>query len=692
MKKTFYILLLLLLSNCTENKETVQTKQPLPAVIADEWLVHGGNYKENRHSSLKQISTKNVQDLELQWVYELGAKRGLEATPLVQDGVLYFTGDWSKVFAVDARTGEEIWMYDPEVPKTYGRKACCDVVNRGVAIYKNKIISGTLDGRLIALDKMTGKPLWEQLTVDQSRDYTITGAPRIVKGQVLIGNGGADYNARGYVSAYDAETGVMNWRFYTVPGDPAKPYENPILEQAATTWNGDVYWKYGGGGTVWDAIVYDTELNTVYIGTGNGSPWNAEQRSPGGGDNLFLSSIVALEPETGKYKWHYQVNPRETWDYTATQPIILADLEIAGKQRKVLMQAPKNGFFYVIDRTNGEFISAEPYTYQNWAKGIDTKTGRPIEEPYARYNKEAFRSKNIELYPSPVGGHSWQPMAFNPSTQLVYIPTVIRGVAYAHNEDWAYNQRGGIGSGNGWNMAAAFDFSRPTLAAEKKPNKNYGRLIAWNPITQKMAWAVDHELYWNGGVLSTAGDLVFHGAADGYLRAHDAQTGKVLWEKDLKTGMIAPPISYSIDGEQYIAILVGWGGISGMQEKATETVYYGKLYTFKLNGTGTYPDYPTTPKKEYIQVARTVQPENVAAGGLLYKQYCAVCHGKPGTGAGSMPDLTMSSESIFNNYTKILKEGALLPLGMPNFGTEITDEEVEQLKDFIWAVAQSKNN
>ena len=692
MKNSFYILLLLLFSNCTDNKDTVKVAQSLPAILSEEWLVHGGNYQENRHSELSQINVENVQELALEWVYELGTKRGLEATPLMENGVLYFTGDWSKVYAVDARTGEEIWIYDPAVPKAYGRKACCDVVNRGVALHENKVISGTLDGRLIGLDKTTGKLLWETLTVDQSRDYTITGAPRIVKGQVLIGNGGADYNARGYVSAYDAKTGTLNWRFYTVPGDPSKPYEQPILAEAATTWNGDVYWKYGGGGTVWDAIVYDPELNTVYIGTGNGAPWNAEQRSPGGGDNLFLSSIVALEPETGKYKWHYQVNPGDTWDYTATQPIILADIEIEGSTRKVLMQAPKNGFFYVIDRTNGEFISAAPYTYQNWAKGIDEETGRPIEASYARYNKQAYQDKNIEISPSPVGGHSWQPMAFNPSTGLVYIPTVIRGIAYAHNKNWAYNQRGGIGSGNGWNMAAAFDFSRPTLTDEKKPNRNYGRLIAWNPVEQKMAWAIDHELYWNGGVLSTAGGLVFHGAADGHLRAHDAQTGKVLWEKDLKTGILAPPITYVLDGEQYISLLVGWGGISGMQSKLTETVYSGKLYTFKLNGTGRYPDYPKPPKKEYLKLARNVKPENVATGALLYKQYCAVCHGQPGTGAGSMPDLTMSRESIFNAYTKILKEGALLPLGMPNFGDEIAGEEVEQLKDFIWSVAQSKRN
>ena len=343
---------------------------------ANNWLSHGRTYNEQRFSLLKQINLNNIEQMGLSWAFDLDGTRGLEATPIIVDGVMYVTGNWSRVYALDAVTGKLLWKYDPKVPTEWAVHLCCDVVNRGVAVWENKVYVGTLDGRLVALDNKTGALVWQVQTTPTDKPYSITGAPRVVKGKVIIGNGGAEFGVRGFVSAYDAKTGEQVWRFYTVPGDPAKPFEDPILAMAAKTWKGE-WWKLGGGGTVWDSMSYDAELDLLYIGVGNGSPWDQQIRSPGGGDNLFLSSIVAVRPDTGKYVWHYQTTPGESWDYTAAQQMILADVEIAGKERKVIMQAPKNGFFYVLDRETGEFLSGKPFVKVSWATHIDSKTGRP---------------------------------------------------------------------------------------------------------------------------------------------------------------------------------------------------------------------------------------------------------------------------------------------------------------------------
>jgi quinohemoprotein ethanol dehydrogenase len=383
------------------------------------WMSHGRTYDEQRFSPLDQIDEASVGELGLAWYWDTGTRRGLESTPIVVDGVMFNSGSWSVVWAHDARTGELLWEYDPQVPREWGKYACCDVVNRGVAAWEGKIFVGTIDGRLVALDATTGKPVWEVQTTDKERPYTITGAPRVVKGKVIIGNGGAELGVRGYFSAYDAATGEMAWRFYTVPGNPAEPFESAHLEKAAATWRGGKWWEVGGGGTAWDSMAYDPELNLLYVGVGNGAPWNRYIRSPGGGDNLYLSSIVAVNPDNGELVWHYQTTPGDTWDYTATQHMILADLEIEGTQRKVIMQAPKNGFFYVLDRTNGEFISAEAYVPVNWATHIDPESGRPVENPEAHYANEPKL-----IRPAPYGGHNWHPMAYNPNAGLVYIPAL----------------------------------------------------------------------------------------------------------------------------------------------------------------------------------------------------------------------------------------------------------------------------
>ncbi|MBU1831073.1 MAG: PQQ-binding-like beta-propeller repeat protein, partial [Gammaproteobacteria bacterium] len=344
----------------------------------------------------------NVADLSLAWSFDTDFNRGLEATPIVIDGVLYLTGNWSVVYALDARSGALLWKYDPKVPREWGKMACCDVVNRGVAAYEGKIIFGTLDARLIALDAASGEKIWEVATADiTAYPYTITGAPRVAKGKVFIGNGGAEYGVRGYVSAYDVNTGDQLWRFYTVPANPADGFENEAMKAAAETWTGK-WWESGGGGTVWDSIVYDDELDQLYIGVGNGSPWNAKIRSPEGGDNLYLSSIVALNPDSGEYIWHYQETPAESWDYTATQHIMLADMDVKGEQRKVIWHAPKNGFFFILDRTSGKLLSAEPYSDVNWASHYDMETGRPVETENARYLNDPQLVR-----PSSMGAHNW---------------------------------------------------------------------------------------------------------------------------------------------------------------------------------------------------------------------------------------------------------------------------------------------
>src|SRR5581483_4420274 len=457
------------------------------------WLSHGRTYNEQRFSPLAQITDKNVHQLGLAWYYDLDTRRGQESTPLVIDGNIYFTTAWSKVVALNAATGALLWTFDPKVPPQWAINACCDVVNRGVAAWGNKLFLGTLDGRLIALDRATGKPVWETLTIDRNYRYTITGAPRVVKGKVIIGNGGSEMLVRGYVSAYDADSGKMLWRFYTVPGDPSKPFESSILQKATKTWTGE-WWKFGGGGTVWDSIVYDPELDLLYIGVGNGAPWNQRIRSPKGGDNLFLSSIVALKPETGDYVWHYQETPGEMWDFTASQQMILADIVIGGQTRKVLLHAPKNGFFYVLDRATGALISAKPYTFMNWATGVDMKTGRPIETGIARYPG----NDPAPVVPGPLGAHSWQPMSYSPKTGMVYVPVNDVGFKYKSVEHFEATN---FAPDYGVDVVAAGMPQDPQI---KKAilNTIRGKLVAWDPVHQKAAWTIERPGPWNGGTVS----------------------------------------------------------------------------------------------------------------------------------------------------------------------------------------------
>ncbi|MFA5911540.1 MAG: PQQ-dependent dehydrogenase, methanol/ethanol family [Vicinamibacterales bacterium] len=515
-----------------------------------DWVTYGRDYAETHHSPLKQIDQGNVSRLAEAWSVEVGSDGKLETTPLVFDGVLYGTSTWSEIYAVDLRTKKVKWQFDPALVRggteAMGPRPCCGPVNRGVALYDGRVYVGLLDGRLLALDAETGVPVWSVQTTPPGTDYTITGAPRIVKGKVVIGQGGAEYGVRGFLAAFDAATGKLAWKFYVIPGDPSKPFEDEALARAAKTWNGQ-WWKYGGGGTPWDGIAYDPELNLVYVGTGNGSPWNANHRSPGGGDNLYLASIVALNADTGKYVWHYQTTPSDNWDYNSAQPMILADVTIGNQVRKVLMQAPKNGFFYVLDRATGKLISGAPYVFTSWATGIDQQTGRPIETEAARY-----RYTPVRLSPSPVGAHHWPPMAFNPATGLVYYPGQETSSVFAMEEKFEFKE-------GQWNLGIRRGTPPgtkpvPPPPPDPKAPPAGGFFVAWDPVAQKAAWKIPFLA--SGGALSTAGQLIFAGNSAGKLFAMEPTTGKTLWEAQMLPG-VATPISYELDGKQYIAVMSG---------------------------------------------------------------------------------------------------------------------------------------
>ena len=644
------------------------------------WLAHGRDYNEQRFSPLKKINKENISQLELEWSFDMDTTRGLEATPIVDNGVMFVTNAWSTVHAIDAKTGKELWFYDPNVPRIWSKKACCDVVNRGVAVWKGFVFSATLDGRLLKLDAKTGKLIWEINTItNRELDYTITGAPRIANDKIFIGNGGADMGGvRGYVSAYDTETGKLIWRFYTIPGDPSLPFEHPELEEAAKTWNGE-WWTMGGGGTAWNSIVYDPDFNQLYIGTGNGQPWNIDIRSPGGGDNLYLSSIIALNADTGKMNWYYQTTPEDKWDFTATQDIMLADMDIDGETKKVLMQAPKNGFFYVIDRKDGKLLRAHNYVPVNWSTHINLETGRPIINKDKDYNV-----KPEWVLPGSYGGHNWQAMSYDPNLGLVYIPTHEVPAVYVPVKGYYKMQPGTFNTGTSFyvNEAAAKMKGIPPVT---------GAIKAFNPITGETKWSVPHNHFWNGGTLSTLSGLTFQGNSSGNLVAYDSENGSILWSKEIQTGMIAPPVTYQVDGEQYISILAGDGGAGnsvgdnfGSDKEIAAVLYgnHGRLLSFKLNGKSQLPKLER--KNNFIpeQPIINVSEEDLLKGEKIYAQYCGACHGA-GVRGKSIVDLrhlTLEKHKIFN---EILLEGILEENGMANFSSILTEQEVNHVHNYI---------
>ncbi|MGH6614451.1 PQQ-dependent dehydrogenase, methanol/ethanol family [Sphingomonas sp.] len=650
-----------------------------PGTVApDEWPFYGRDQQEQRFSPIDQINRSTVTKLGLAWSQEVESDRGQEATPLMADGVVYVSTAWSLVYAFDAATGKQLWSFDPQTDRSSLVKACCDAVNRGVALAGGKVFVGTLDGRLIAINAKTGKQIWSANTLEGApaiMKYTITGAPRIARNKVLIGNGGADMGARGFVTAYDTDTGRLAWRFYTTPNPAGKPdgaaSDEALKAKAQGTW-GDGEWRNsGGGGTAWDAITYDPDSGLVYIGTGNGGPFDYAIRSGSKGDNLFLSSIVAVDPDTGKYRWHYQTTPQDSWDYTATQQMISARLKIGGQDRDVLMQAPKNGYFYVLDRTSGALLSAKPFAPVTWSSGIDMKTGRPMLNPGVHYDK----APSVQQ-PGPFGAHSWQAMSFSPRTGLVYIPVQLTTGVYQRDDKFKYRS---IGQAAGLKPA---EFPEDQVAAARKASS--GQLLAWDPVNQKAAWSIPKRWFVNGGTLVTAGDLVFQGDIDGFLTAYDAYKGNKLWSVNVGTSIIAPPITYRVNGEQYVAVMSGFGGAGGLIGKLVpeHPRRNGRLLVFKLGGTAPLEKI-TDPVPPPIDVAGVTSTGDIEAGILEFSRTCSGCHGANASNP-YIADLRRSAAlRDARLWQSIVIDGALKDQGMVSFKPILTPAEAENIRAYV---------
>jgi len=653
----------------------------LAAPAPEEWLADGRDYTAQRYSPLTQIDASNVSGLGLAWFAELDTFRGVEATPVYADGVLYNTSAWNITTAYDARTGALLWRYDPQVDRQQGRFACCEPVARGLALWHDKAIIATLDGRLIALDRATGQPVWTTQTFGREWPYTITGAPRVFDGKVVVGQSGGDLGVRGFVAAWDADTGAQVWKFFLTPGNPADGPDgvasDPIMPMIRETWAGE-YWNLGGGGNAWDSITYDPEHRTVFVGTGNGSPLSRYHRSNNEGDNLFVCSIVALDADTGAYKWHYQMVPGEDWDYTCTSSIISADLQIEGRTRQVIMQAPKNGFFYVIDRVTGELISAEPHVKVNWGH-LDRATGQMVVNETARYGVDP-----VLVYPGPGGAHNWFPMAFSPRTGLAYFPAYQSGMVYALDPNFVaqpFRSNAGWGGYTGEALQRRIPLMGEAAADEK------AWLTAWDPVTQTARWQVELPRHGNGGVMVTASDLVFEGTTKQTFAAFDARDGRELWSFPTQSAPVAGSITYMLDGVQYIAINAGWGGGAAQQEQATGTELpraSARLLVFKLGGTGQLPPLAASaaiPPPPRLRASEA----DVERGAQLYAQTCAGCHGQ--RAIGGVKDLRHMDEATHARFEDIVLRGAYLEKGMASFADLLDEGQVSAIHAYVIARA-----
>ena len=640
------------------------------AAEPSQWMTYGGTYEEQRYSRLKLIDRGNVKQLGLAWFADYDTNLSQNGTPLSIDGVIYVSTAWSKVYAFDARSGKQLWEYNPKTPGEFVRKVCCGIVNRGIAAWDGKIYVGTLDGRLVAIDAQTGHEVWSTLTVDPTKQYSITSAPRVAKGKVFIGNSGGEFGVRGYISAYDAATGKLDWRFYTVPGNPQDGFENAAMKKAAATWGGE-WWKLGGGGTVWDAILYDPVTDLIYFGTGNGSPWNDLYRDPGNGDNLYLASVVAVKADTGAYVWHYQSTPADTWDYDAVSPMTIANLTVEGKKRRVVMQPCKNGFFYMLDAASGKLLRADPFTEVNWADGVDMKTGRPRVRAEARFPV----GKPFNLAPGVQGAHGWHSNAFDPESGLMYIPTQLAYFPMMADAKFVPNP---IGYNLGLDLAAQFVYYRDHPNA---PRQFVGYLQAWNPLTGKQVWKSEQNQGPTGGALVTAGGLVFQGGGSANeVRAFDARSGEKVWSMKVQAASLTAPITYELDGQQYIAFSVGGNTLGGYYAPN-----YSRMLVFALNANLQLP-----PEKEFTPLPLDPPPSTASAdviktGSEKYSQYCAACHGDRGqTRGASFPDLTRTPLlHTQEGFDQIVLKGVLSDKGMASFAAALQPADTQAIRAFI---------
>jgi len=685
--------LALVLASCTTADSPPQIAQagmesadPLAAPAAGEWLSDGRDYTSQRYSPLTQVNASNVSELGLAWYAELDTYRGVEATPLYADGVLYNTLPWNITTAYDAATGEELWTYDPQTPREFGRYACCEPVSRGLAMHGDKIIIATLDGRLIALDKNSGEPVWTSRTfeVDSGYAYSITGAPRVFGDKVVVGQSGGDMGVRGFVSAFDVATGEEVWKFYLTPGPDDGMSDgvasDGVMDWVRQTWSDEGMWRtLGGGANPWDSIAYDPDLDLVYVGTGNSVPHARYYRSNDEGDNLFVCSIVALDGSTGEYRWHYQMNPGEEWDWTCTASMISAELTIDGEDRQVLMQAPKNGFFYVLDRATGEFISAGAHVFQNWNLGFD-ENGRPAVNEAVRYGTEP-----VLVAPGPGGAHNWFPMAFSPRTGLAYFPAYQSAFPYARAEGW---QPQPLRSNSGWGGFTGDALQTRLALMEEAAELEKAWLTAWDPVRQEVAWQVELPRHGNGGLMVTASDLVFEGTTRQTFAAFDARTGAKLWEYPTQSAPVAGAITYEMDGVQYIAINAGWGGGAAQIERGAGIEMprsSARLLVFRLGGTVELPALEVDASAPPEPPRLTASEATISRGGELFAQTCALCHGQ--NAIGGVKDLRHMDADTHVMFEDIVLRGAYLDRGMASFDDILDEDDVEAIHAYIIARA-----
>ncbi|MEP6549453.1 MAG: PQQ-dependent dehydrogenase, methanol/ethanol family [Gammaproteobacteria bacterium] len=662
----------------------------------DQWFTPGRDLAGTYYSPLDTINDGNVARLGFAWDYQLGTRRGLEATAVVVDGVMYAPGNWGRVYALDAASGKKLWTYDPGVDGQWGRYSCCDVVNRGLAVWQGRVYVASVDGFLHAIDAATGKRVWRADTLPargpSEFHYAVTGAPVLAGDVIVIGNGGSDFKgARGFVTAVDLATGAIKWRFYTVPRDPKLgPQDQPHLQAAVKTWARDYDWSNGGGGSAWDGLAYDPKLRLVYVGTGNASPYHGRYDPASSGDELYVSSIVAVHADSGKLAWHFQEVPGEIWDYDTANKMVLADLNVGGATRSVIMQASKNGFFYVLDRATGEFLSGKPYAFVNWTKGLDPKTHRPIKQPAADWDR-----KPALIYPAAFGAHGWQPMSYSLKTGLVYIPAFDAPMIFVDTS----TRRAGLIEGNfdlAFFLPEYYDPKDlkslygilPSLASLSPGGprpESKGSIRAIDPLSGKVAWESPSRSLWDGGVLSTGGNLVLRGDAGGYINVYAADSGKLLKEINVGTSIIAAPMTYRVGGVQYVSVMAGSGGGMMALPFPEDSAAYkygneGRIVTFKLDGGVVPRPAPVVDAPFEARPPRTGTAAQIAQGEVLYNRYCGRCHA---FGRGLLPDLRRMSAATHQIFYDIVLNGAYAGKGMARWDDVLSRRDAQAVHAYL---------